>query len=142
MRVEVCYVVRAPREKVYAAYTDFESMPKWSRQVTAVRVVGRKDDTVYIESEVSSGGRSRPSSAKLTLSPPEWVETESEARFTKARRTVRFKEVLEGTKVTAVLDVSVKGLWAWVFAPRSMESAEASAQEGLAAFARYVENLP
>ncbi|MDV3244803.1 MAG: hypothetical protein LYZ66_06495, partial [Nitrososphaerales archaeon] len=36
LHVEVSYVVRAPREKVYAAYTDFEAMPRWSRQVTAV----------------------------------------------------------------------------------------------------------
>jgi len=142
LHVEVSHVVKAPLEKVYAAYTDFEAMPKWSRQVTAVRVVGREGGTVHIESETLSGGRSRISTAKLTLSPPDRVETEGETRFTKTRRAVRFEEVPEGTRVTAVLDIQVKGLWASIFAPRGRDEAEASAQEGLASFARYVEGLP
>jgi uncharacterized membrane protein len=142
LHVEVSYVVKAPLEKAYAAYTDFEAMPRWSRQVTAVRVVGREGAMVRIESESKSGGRTHISSARLTLSPPERVETEGETRFTKIRRTVRFEEVPEGTEVTAVLDVQVKGLWASVFAPRGREKAESSAREGLESFARYVESLP
>ena len=134
--------MKAPREKVYATYTDFESMPKWSRQVTAVKVVWREGDMVHIESEGPSGGRSHVSAAKLTLSPPDRVETEGETRFTKTRRTVRFEDAAEGTKVTATLDVRVKGAWAWVFVPREKELAESSAREGLASFAEYVESLP
>ncbi len=134
--------MRAPREKVYAAYTDFEAMPRWSRQVTAVRVVGREGAMVRMESEGHSGGRPQVSVAMLTLSPPERVETESETRFTRTRRTVRFEEAPEGTRVTAVLDVRVKGVWACVLSPRGRELAESSAREGLASFAEHVENLP
>ena len=40
--------MRAPLAKVYAAYTDFEAMPRWSRQVKAVRVVAtNKNGTTY-----------------------------------------------------------------------------------------------
>ena len=134
--------MKAPREKVYAAYTDFEAWPKWSRQVTAVRVVGREGATVHIESEGVRSGTPRISAAELTLSPPDRVETEGETRFTRTRRTVRFEEVPEGTKVTALLDVQVKGRWSWVFSPRGKEEAESSAREGLVAFASYVESLP
>lgn len=134
--------MRAPLERVYSAYTNFEEMPKWSRQVTAVRVVGREGGTVHVESEGPSGGRQHISKAEMTLSPPDRVETKGETRFTRTRRTVRFEEVQEGTKVTAVLDVQVKGLWASIFAPKGKEEAEASAREGLASFARYVEGLP
>ena len=135
-------MVKAPREKVYSAYTDFEAMPRWSRQVTAVKVVGREGAVVRIESEGRPGSRPHISVAKLTLSPPERVETESETKFTRTRRTVRFEEVPEGTRVTAVLDVWVKGVWAWVFASRGKEFAESAARAGLASFAEYVENLP
>ncbi len=142
MHVEVSYVVKAQREKVYAAYTDFEAWPKWSRQATTVRVVGREGGIVSIESETVSGGRSSITVAKLTLSPPEGVETKGERRLTRTRRTVRFEDVPEGTKVTAVLDVWVKGPWAWIFAPRGKDEAESFAREGLRSFAEYVESLP
>jgi len=142
LHVEVSFVVKAQREKVYAAYTDFEAWPKWSRQATTVRVVGREGDTVSIESETVSGGRPRITLAKLTLSPPEGVETEGETRLIRTKRTVRFEVVPEGTKVTAVQDVRVKGLWASIFAPRGKDEAESSAREGLKSFAEYVESLP
>lgn len=141
MHVEVSTVVRAPREKVYAAYTDFEAWPKWSRQTATVRVVSREGGVVSIESQTASGGRPRVTVAKLTLSPPEWVETGGETRFLRTRRTVRFEDVPDGTKVTAVLDVRVKGFWAWVFASRGKDEAESFAREGLRSFAGYVESL-
>jgi hypothetical protein len=105
-------------------------------------VVRREGGTVSIESETVSGGRPRITVAKLTLSPPEGVETEGETRLTRTRRTVRFEDVPEGTKVTAALDVRVKGPWAWIFTPRGKDEAESFAREGLRSFAEYVESLP
>jgi len=142
LHAEVSYVVKAPREKVYAAYIDFEAWPKWSRSTTAVRVVAREGGTVSIESTTARGGRPHNNLAKLTLSPPEGVETEGETRLTRTRRTVRFEDVPEGTRVTAVLDVRVRGLWASIFKPRGKAEAESSALEGLRSFAEYVESLP
>jgi uncharacterized protein YndB with AHSA1/START domain len=142
LHVEVSYVVKAPREKVYAAYTDFETWPKWSKQTTRVRVVRREGGTVSVESETLSGGRPRITAVKLTLSPLEEVGTDGETRLTRTKRTVRFEDVQEGTKVTAVMDVQVKGLWAATFAPRGKDEAESSARQGLKSFAEYVESLP
>lgn len=142
MHAEVSYLVKAKREKVYAAYTDFEAWPKWSRSTTTVRVVEREGGTVSIESTTVSGGRPRNNVAKLVLSPPEGVETEGKTRLTRTRRTVRFEDVPEGTKVTAVLDVGVRGLWALVFKPLGKDEAESSALEGLRSFAEYAESLP
>lgn len=133
--------MKAPLEKVYAAYTDFEAMPKWAKQVRALRVIGREGSRIRIESEGLRGGTRRVSTEELTLSPPSGVESEAETRFTKTRRFVRLEEVSEGTKVTAVLDVRVKGVWSWILSPRVREDAESSAREALAAFARYVEDL-
>ena len=46
MHFEVSLVVRAPHDKVYSAYADFEAMPRWSRQTKAVTVSKREGNTV------------------------------------------------------------------------------------------------
>lgn len=139
MHVEVSRVVKASQEKVYAAYTDFERTPEWSKGVSAMRVVRSEGNTVQLESESDTRGGRKTSIAKLTLSAPSKVETERETRFTRTVRTVSFERVPEGTKVTAILDVRVKGRWAAVLAPRGKQEAIRSATEGLESFANYVE---
>jgi len=140
VHLEVSVTVKAPRGRVYAAYTDFESMPKWARSPGTVKVT-REGDEVFLESEGESG-KARGTARRLKLSDPSMVETESETRFTRTKRTVSFEEVPDGTRVTARLDVQVKGLWAKILATRESEEFEPSIQEELASFARYVESLP
>ncbi|HXW37595.1 MAG TPA: SRPBCC family protein, partial [Nitrososphaerales archaeon] len=123
MHVESAQVIKAPRNKVYAAYTNFTEMPKWSKRIKTVVVVGREGDTVQIQSESTSGSGPKVTLAKMTLSSPELVVSEDETRLTRTRRTVKFEEVSEGTRVTAMLDVDVKGRWSWVFAPKGRELA-------------------
>jgi len=135
-------MVKAPLEKTYTAYTDFESWPKWSRQATEVKVIRREGNFVTIRSMSGSPERTRFSTTSLLLTPPEKVESTSEKRLTRTRRTVTFEGTSDGTKVTAVLDVEVNGLWRAIFTPKGMEEAESSAQNGLKSFAEYVESLP
>lgn len=135
-------MVNAELEKVYAAYVDFEAMPHWSRHLKSVRVTGRDGDTVHLESEViSSEGDERTRVGKLRLFPSEKVVSESETRFTRSIRTVVFEHMPDiRTRVTAILDVQVKGLWSLVLRPGvRKEDAEASALEELDSFARFVE---
>jgi len=141
VHIEVSVTAKAPREKVYAAYTDFESMPKWAKLSAAVKVTKKEGDLVYLESQGVSGGRTRSATRRFKLTEPSVVESESETRFTRTKRTVEFEEVPEGTKVTARLDVQVKGLWSKVLATREGEEFEPSIQEELASFARYAESL-
>ena len=49
MHFEVSLIVRVTREKAYLSYTDFESMPKWSKDKHEVRVSRRDGSTVYLE---------------------------------------------------------------------------------------------
>ena len=142
MHVEVSILVRAPLEKTYAAYTDFESWPKWSAQATDVKVIGREGSAVRIMSVSGSHERTRISITNLVLTPPEKVESTSVKRLTRTRRTVTFEGTSDGTKVSAVLDVEVNGLWRVIFAPRGREEAESAAREGLKSFAEYAEGLP
>ena len=139
MHFEVSHVVKVPRDKTYAAYTDFEGTPRWSKQAAAVTVSRREGNTVYLEG--ARRGSGRRTSSKMRLFPPERVESEGEARLTRTKRVVRFDEVPEGTKITASLDVEFKGRWGWLFKTQGRDEAESSAQEELASFATYLESL-
>ncbi|HUI86564.1 MAG TPA: SRPBCC family protein [Nitrososphaerales archaeon] len=142
MHLEVSLTAKVPREKAYKAYTDFESMPKWWTPLASVKVTKREGDTVHLDIEGVSGGRRRNVPRTVQLSPPCLVESESETRFTKTKRSVMFEEVPEGTRITAKLDVKVRGAWARVLTTRDSDETESSALEELAAFTNYVEGLP
>ena len=77
----------------------------------------------------------------MKLFPPERVESQGETRLTRTKSVVGFEEVPEGTRITASLDVELKGRWAWVFKTQGTAQAETSAMEELRSFARYVEGL-
>jgi uncharacterized membrane protein len=137
MHYEVSLVVKVPLEKAYFAYTDFEAAPKWSREQGAVRVSRREGDTVYIEGKDGN----RRTVRQIKLFPQQRVESEGETRFSRKKSTVTFEEVPEGTRVTASLELEIKGRWAWVLRTRGKAEVESSALEELTSFARYVEGL-
>lgn len=139
MHFEVSSVVRAPRDKVYSTYTDFEAMPRWSRQTKGVTVSESGGNTVYVKVQP---GSNRKAAMEMKLFPPERIETGRETRFTRTKRVVQFEEVQEGTKVTASLDVKFKGRWGWILKTQGRAEAESEAIDELASFARYVERLP
>jgi uncharacterized protein YndB with AHSA1/START domain len=140
MHYEACLVVKAPRGKVYSAYTDFAAAPRWSKQKDAVRISRTEGNAVYLEREGTSGGTK--SMRVMRLFPPERVESENETRFTRTKNLVRFEETAEGTRVTASLDMQVRGHWALIMKPKGKADVEPSALEELTSFARYVESLP
>jgi len=142
MHFETSLTMNVPRAKAYAAFTDFESMPKWSKQVMTVRVLRRDGDTVYLVAQSASNERSRTATRTMRLFPQTRVESEGETRFVYTRRAVLFEEVASGmTKVTAILDVRIKGFWGLVLTSPRSETAEASVVEELASFGKYVEGL-
>jgi len=140
MHFEVSLVVKVPRAKVYSCYTDFSSMPRWSKDRHEVRVARREGDAVYLERTSGTGGSRR--AREMKLFPSERVESEGETRLTRTRSVVRFDEVPEGTRITASLDVEVKGRWSWIFKTQGKAEAESSAMEELSSFAKYVEGAP
>jgi len=140
MRFEVSTVAKTSRTRAYAAYTDFEAIPRWSKDKHDVRVIGREGDTVYIERTPGTG--SSRGARKMKLFPPEKVESEMETRLTRIMSVVNFDEVPEGTRITASLEVELKGRWSWLFKTQGKAEAESSAMEELKSFARYVEGAP
>lgn len=142
MHFETSLTVSVPRARAYEAFTDFESMSKWSKQVTTVRVIRRDGDLVYVEAESIPAGGLRALPRAMRLFPPGKVESEGDTRFVHTRRVVIFEEVASGTNITATLDVRVKGIWRFFLSTPDNQNAEASVVEELASFGRYVEGLP
>ena len=137
MHFEVSLVVKVPRAKAYSSYIDFEAIPRWSKDKHEVKVARRVGNTVYIKKTPGTGAIH--GAREMKLFPPERVESEGETRLTRTRSVVRFDEVPEGTRVTASLDVELKGRWSWVFKTRGRAEVESSAMEELSSFAKYVE---
>lgn len=134
MHFEVSVVIKVPRTKAFEAFTDFESMPKWSRDKREVKV-SREGNVVHLKRAKEEGART------LNLLPPGRVESVGETRFARIGNVVLFDEVSEGTRVTASMDVELKGRWSWLFKTRGRSEAESTAMEELTSFARYVESL-
>ena len=140
MHFEVSLIVNVPRDKAYSAYTDFEALPKWSGQKQEIRVTRREGNTVYLEKVPAGTGRREV--REMRLFPPERVESEGETRFARTKSVVSFEDAAGGTKVTASLDVHLKGRWGWILRTRGKADAESSAMDELTSFARYAEGLP
>jgi hypothetical protein len=115
-------------------------MPIWSRQSRPVKVSRTEGNRLYLESE--AGPKGKGVIREMQLFPQERVESNGETRFTRTKSVITFDEVPEGTKVTASLEVEVKGRWAWIFKTHGKADVESSALEELTSFARYVEGLP
>ena len=137
MRYEASVVVKAAREKVYSAYTDFDAAPKWSTQAKAVEV-STAGDLVRLQTTNRSGQKT---TREMKLFPPDRVESEWDTRFTKVNSVVKFEDHSGGTRVAATLDIRFKGLWGWILRTQGKAEAEASAIQELSSFARYVEAL-
>jgi uncharacterized membrane protein len=139
LRVQVSQLVKAPKEKVFEAYVDFDSTPRWSDTTGKVRVVGRSGNAVTLEVEAHTRNGPRTVTREAVLTPPNRVVIESESRSARTKGTVSFESVPGGTLVTSTVEVALKGLRRFVFRPAFGEEAETSARRNLTSFARYVE---
>lgn len=139
MHFEATQLVKAPREKVFEAWTDFEAMPKYSTVFTKATVTKRQGNTVYTESEGKFMRRKLKSSEKHVLMPPAKVEDEVDAEGSKASSVTKFDVVPEGTRITSVNDIELKGKWAKLLGPFAKRSLQGVFRKEMRAFAKYVE---
>src|SRR5260370_33472642 len=75
VRIEQAQLVKAPREQVFEAWTDYEAYPSWDPVVfTRVTVAERGENPVRLDEEVRFRGLRMKRTEKLVLTPPEKVE--------------------------------------------------------------------
>lgn len=140
MRVEISATAKVPVKTAYDAFTNFETMPLWSRSSKAVKVLERQGNTVSLQ--VTDARSGTVGTRRLKLNPPGGVVSESETRFTHTEMMVEFTEVPQGTMIRATLDVHVKGAWSRILTTRGRDEVEPSARQELSAFVNYIEALP
>ena len=140
MRVEISATAKVPVRAAYEAFTNFETMPLWSRSTKAVKVLERQGDTVSLQ--VTDARSGAVGTRRLKLMASGGVESKSETRFTQTKMLVEFTEVPEGTMIRATLDVNVKGAWRRILTTRGRDEVEPSARQELTAFVKYIEGLP
>ncbi len=78
MHIEQTRVVKAPRERVFQAWTDYENWPRYFDFFTRVKVTERAGNTALLDAEVKFMGREAKRTEKHVLTPPERVEVEGE----------------------------------------------------------------
>ncbi len=138
MRVEQAQVVRAPREQVFQAWTDYEAWPRFSGLFTQVSVRERAGNTVHIEAELKLMGRKIGRSEKHVLTPPEQVRVEGETEGATNTTLWTFEPVPEGTRVTAVVDAELGGVTK-LLGPLAKRQMQTMLRDWMQGLARYVE---
>jgi carbon monoxide dehydrogenase subunit G len=138
MRVEQAQVVRAPREQVFQAWTDYEAWPRFSGLFTQVSVRERAGNTVHIEAELKLMGRKIGRSEKHVLTPPEQVGVEGETEGATNTTLWTFEPVPEGTRVTAVVDAELGGVTK-LLGPLAKRQMQTMLRDWMQGLTRYVE---
>jgi uncharacterized protein YndB with AHSA1/START domain len=138
MRVEQAQVVKAPREQVFRAWTDYEAWPRFSGLFTRVTVKERVGNTVHIDAEVKVMGRKTGRSEKHVLAPPEQVRVEGETEGATNTTLWTFEPVPEGTRVTAVVEAELSG-FIKLLGPLAKRQMQTLLREWMQGLARYVE---
>jgi uncharacterized protein YndB with AHSA1/START domain len=133
-------LIRAPREKVFAAFTDYESYPKWDPVVfTRVKVTERTEHTARFDAEVRFLGLRMPRTESHVLNPPDKVEVTGGIRGGTNTTIWTFESVAQGTLLTADLEARLEGALR-LLEPLAQRQLGTALPEWMSALARYVES--
>jgi Polyketide cyclase / dehydrase and lipid transport len=99
VRIEMAQVVKAPREQVFQAWTDYDAWPKFSPLFTRVTVAERAGNTVRVETEIKILGRKARRTEKHVLTPPQQVLVEGETEGTPNTTLWKFEAIPEGDPI-------------------------------------------
>jgi len=138
LHIEQTQLVKAPREQVFHAWTDYEAVPKWQTLFTRVTVTKRDGNTVSLDMEVNMRGRKVMRTEKHVLTPPERVDVEGEMEGITNTSVWKFESLPEGSRVTVIVEASLP--WRLkVMGPLVKRQFQAIVREWLQDLAKYVE---
>ena len=139
MRIKQAQLVKAPRERVFEAWTDYEAYPKWDGKVfTRVTVTHRAGNTASLDMETRFMGMTMPRKERHVLTPPEKVEVDGSVPIAGNTTVWTFEDVPGGTLLTAVLEVQFRGMLG-ILSPLARWQARSMLSNWMQAFANYVE---
>jgi len=139
MRTEYSQLVKAPRERVFEALTDYEAIPTWDRVMfKRVSVTQRGPNTATLDADVRFMGMKMRRMERHVLTPPEKVEVDGSVRNAINTTVWTLRTVPEGTILTAELEVEFKGLLK-LLQPLAERQMRTVLPEWMREFAGYVE---
>jgi uncharacterized protein YndB with AHSA1/START domain len=139
VRTEYSQLVKAPRDRVFQALTDYEAIPTWDRiMFKRVTVTERGPNTARLDAEVRFMGMTMKRTERHVLTPPEKIEVDGSVRDAINTTVWTLQTVPEGTILTAELEIQFKGLLK-LLQPVAERQMRAVLPEWMRAFARYVE---
>lgn len=139
MRIEQAQFVKAPREQVFQAWTDYEAYPRWDPVLfTRVKVMERVGNYARLDAQVRFMGMRMRRTEKHVLTPPEKVEVLGDVPNATNSTLWKFEAVPEGTMLTAVIEAQFKGLLK-LLQPFAERQARSVTRQWMRAFAHYVE---
>jgi len=139
MRTEYSQLVKAPRERVFEALTDYEAIPTWDRVMfKRVSVTQRGPNTATLDADVRFMGMKMRRMERHVLTPPEKVELDGSVRDAINTTVWTLRTVSEGTILTAELEVEFKGLLK-LLQPIAERQMRTVLPEWMREFAGYVE---
>ena len=139
MHIEQTQVVKAPREQVFQALTDYEAVPKWQTLFTRVTVAKRDGNTVHVDMEVNMRGRKALRTERHILTPPERIDVEGEMEGITNTSVWKFEPAPEGSRVTVIVEARLP-LRLKILAPLVKRQFQGLVQDWLQDLAKYVES--
>lgn len=139
MHVEHAQVVRAPRERVFAAWIDYEAWPSLSGLFTRVDVLERHANTVRVGAQIKLMGRKSTRTERHILTPPRDVRVEGETEGATNTTLWTFEPIPDGTRLTAAVDVEL-GALTKLLGPLAKRQLQSMLRDWMQGLARYVES--
>ena len=95
------WVIKAPRQEVYAIMSDFENMPKYFPKVAqSLRILKRDGNHLSIKAKAKTFGRVIAAQMETELRPPlGYVSDNKSALGTSGHEEFLMEEIPEGTRI-------------------------------------------
>lgn len=112
------WIIKAPREKIYAIMSDFEHMPKHFPKVAkSLKIVKREGNHLSIDGVAKTWGKTISVHMETELRPPYGFVSDNKSQIgTAGHEEFMMEEVPEGTKINYLYQVEIKSAFLRVLA--------------------------
>lgn len=138
-KIELVKIMHAPRGYVYSVMANIENLPKTTKSFKSAKLLRKEGDTDIIEAEVEMMGWISKWKIKRRYFQNERIEQEIDNDRSVGKQTFIFSDVLEGTKVTLLNDITLKGALGKLFGGLAKGRLEKPEDEDMEAAKSYIE---
>jgi carbon monoxide dehydrogenase subunit G len=140
--VEHSQIVRAPKDAVFKAATDYESVPKWSKFYTSIQVTKKDGNTSQLLVETHAFGMKEKGPSTAIATPPTRVELKGNPAEFVRDAVLNLEDTSDGnTKLSYTTDVEIRGVLATILGPLEKHRVESLVRDEVKSFADYVESM-